>query len=122
MNKPTTVDEYITSAPSRSQDHLIQIRQLLIEIAPHATEAIKWGQPVLEQGRILYSFSAYKNHMNFMPTGQTLSQFKEEISMFKTGQDTIQFEYDKPLPVELIKKLAKHRLNAVLEEDAKWRY
>lgn len=120
--KPTTVDEYIAAAPPAAQEKLQEIRAILKEVAPKATEAIKWGQPVLEEKRILFAFSAFKTHLNFMPTGQTLDHFKEELKDYKTGKDTIQFPYDKPLPKALIKKIAKHRVKDVKENDAKWMY
>ena len=86
---------------------------------PGATEAIKWGSPVLEQERILFAYTAHKSHMNFMPTGSAMTPFKEELAAFRTGKDTIQFPYDKPLPKALIRRIAKHRVKQV-EEGAKW--
>lgn len=121
-SKSKTIEEYISQAPEQAHAHLLSIYHILKKIAPDATEAIKWSQPVFEQKRILFSFSAFKSHINFMPTGQTLSHFSDEIQDYKTGKDTIQFSYVKPLPVDLIEKLAKHRLHDVLDNDAKWMY
>ncbi|MBK9014024.1 MAG: DUF1801 domain-containing protein [Saprospiraceae bacterium] len=120
--KPTTVDQYIIAAPPDAQEKLLEIRSILKAVAPDAVEQIKWGQPVLEQQRILFSFSAFKSHLNFMPTGQSMSPFQAELAGYKTGKDTIQFPYDKPLPKALIQKIAAHRLKDVLENDAKWMY
>ena len=120
MAKPTTIDEYIAAAPEQAQEKLHELRALLREVAPNATEAIKWGQPVLEEKRILFSFSAYKDHLNFMPTRSGLVPFKEELGGYKTGRDTIQLPYDKPLPRELIRKIAERRRADVLEHGATW--
>jgi uncharacterized protein YdhG (YjbR/CyaY superfamily) len=120
--KPATVAQYIDSAPKEAQEKLRDIRAILKEAAPKATEAIKWGYPVLEEGRILFSFSAHKTHLNFMPTSQSMGPFKDELAGYKTGKDTIQFSYDKPLPKALIKKIARHRVKDVKENDAKWMY
>jgi uncharacterized protein YdhG (YjbR/CyaY superfamily) len=120
--KHSTVDEYILAASPQAQEKLLEIRAILKAVAPAATEQLKWGQPVMEQKRILFAFSAFKSHMNFMPTSQSMKPFMEELAAYKTGKDTIQFAYDKPLPKELIQKIAKHRLNDVLENDAKWMY
>ncbi len=120
--KPTTINEYILAAPPQAQEKLSEIRAILKSVAPDAVELIKWGQPVLEQKRILFSFSAFKSHMNFMPTGPAMEPFKSELTAYKTGKDTIQFSYDKPLPKDLIQKIAEHRLKDVLENDAKWMY
>lgn len=122
MHKPTTIAAYIEAAPAAAQEKLRELYALLKEAAPDAKEAIKWGSPVLEGKRILFAFSAHKTHLNFMPTGQTLTQFRDELQEYKTGQDTIQFPYDRPLPAALIRKLAAHRVRDVAENDAKWMY
>jgi uncharacterized protein YdhG (YjbR/CyaY superfamily) len=120
--RPTTVDEYVESAPEQARVHLREIRAILREVAPDATEGLKWGSPVLEEKRILFSYSAYKSHLNFMPTGPSLEPFRDELAGYRTGKDTIQFSYDEPLPVELIRKIAAHRARDVRENDARWMY
>lgn len=119
-NKPTTVEEYITAAPKEAQEKLHQLRLILKEIAPNAVEAIKWGSPIFEENRILFSFSAFKSHLNFMPTRKTLDLFRDELKDYITGKDTIQLPYNKPLPKALIKKIAAHRAKDVRENDARW--
>jgi uncharacterized protein YdhG (YjbR/CyaY superfamily) len=118
--KPTTIAQYIRAAPDVAQEKLKELYAILKGVAPKASEAIKWGQPVFEENRILFSFSAYKSHINFMPTRKTLDHFRNEVKDYKTGMDTIQFPYDKPLPKALIKKIATHRAKDVRENDAKW--
>lgn len=120
--KPASIDAYIAAAPPQAQPHLREIRALLKEVTPDAREAIKWGSPVFEQGRILFSFSAHKAHLNFMPTGPSIEPFREALEGFKTGKDTIQFPYDRPLPRSLIVKIATHRAKQVLEHGARWMY
>ena len=48
--------------------------------SPKADEAIKWGYPVFEEGRILFSYAAHKAHLNFFPTGPALEPFREELA------------------------------------------
>ncbi len=118
--KAKTIDEYIEKAPKEAQAKLREMRAILKEVVPNATEAVKWGSPVFEEKRILFAFAAYKTHLNFMPTGTSLEPFKDELKDFKTGEGTIQLPYDKPLPKELIKKIAAHRAKDVRENDARW--
>lgn len=118
--KPQNVDEYILAAPVHARERLNEIRSVLKRVAPRAAELIKWGVPVYEEKRILFSFSAHKSHLNFMPTRSALQPFLDELGDYKTGKDTIQFLYNKPLPVELIEKIALNRYRDVLENDAKW--
>jgi uncharacterized protein YdhG (YjbR/CyaY superfamily) len=121
-SKPTTVSEYIAAAPKGAQKHLREMRSLLKKVAPGACETIKWGSPVLEEKRILFSFAAYKSHLNFMPTGPAIRPFEKELTEYKTGKDTIQFPYDRPLPKALIRKIATYRAKQVRENDARWMY
>ncbi len=120
--KPTTVDEYIKAAPKEAQEALRQIRAILKRVAPNANETLKWGSPVFEEKRILFSYTAYKSHLNFMPTQPALEPFKKELADYKTGKDTIQFPYNKALPQALIRKIASFRARQVRESDARWMY
>ena len=118
--KPTTVEEYINDAPKEAQEKLRELRSILKKVVPKATEMLKWGSPVFEKKRILFAYTAFKSHLNFMPTKTTLDSFKEELAAYTTGKDTIQFPYDKPLPKALIQKIAAYRAKDVKENDARW--
>lgn len=118
--RPKTVTEYIKSAPKEAQQKLREMRAILKKVAPKATEGLKWGTPVFEEKRILFAYAAYKSHLNFMPTQASIIPFKEELKEYKTGKDTIQFPYDKPLPKLLIRKIAAYRAKDVRENDARW--
>lgn len=122
MVKPYNIDTYIQSFPEIAQEKLNEIREILKSVAPNATEELKWGKPVMIEKRILFSYSAYKNFISFMPTGPTLAHFKEELKDFKIGKDTVQFPYDQDLPKDLIQKIARQRYRDVMENDAKWMY
>jgi uncharacterized protein YdhG (YjbR/CyaY superfamily) len=118
--RPATVSEYIAAAPPQARAKLRELRALLKAVAPKAKETLKWGSPVFEEGRILFSFSAFKSHLNFMPTHSALTPFKKDLAEYTTGQDTIQFPYDRPLPKGLIRRIAAYRLKQVREQGALW--
>jgi uncharacterized protein YdhG (YjbR/CyaY superfamily) len=120
--KPATVIEYIEASPREAQEKLREIREILRKVAPDATETLKWGSPVFEEKRILFAYTAFKSHLNFMPTHSALQPFKDELAEYTTGKDTIQFPYNKPLPKLLIHKIAAFRLKEVKETDALWMY
>jgi uncharacterized protein YdhG (YjbR/CyaY superfamily) len=118
--KPRTVTQYIDAAPQPARERLREIRAILHEVAPGATETLKWGKPVFEMERILFSYAAFRSHLNFMPTRSTLEQFKAELAEYETGRDTVQFRYDEPLPKALIQRMAAHRVRQVVEEGSLW--
>ena len=118
--KPTTVTEYIAAAPREAQQKLREIRTILRQVAPNATEALKWGSPVFEERRILFAFAAFKSHLNFVPTPSAMKPFRKELAKYTTGKGSIQFPYDRPLPKTLIRKIAAFRVKELNERDAKW--
>lgn len=118
--KPATIAAYIDAAPDEAKPLLNELYTLLKSVAPKATEAIKWGSPVFEEGRILFAFSAHRKHANFIPTPASLAAFKEELAAFTVGRMAMQLPYDKPLPKALLRKIATHRVKDLRENDARW--
>lgn len=118
--KPKTVDEYIDLAPAACVKKLIELRTILKETVPNASEALKWGKPVFEEKRILFSYWGTKNHISFFPTQSSLLPFIEELKNFIVAKDSFKILNSQDLPKELIIKMVKHRYNDVMENDAKW--
>lgn len=119
-NKPTTVSQYIAAAPKEARAKLRELRSVLKKAAPKATEAMKWGNPIFEDGRILFAYAAYKGHINFMPTPAALKPFEKDLKEYKTGKGSFQLPYDKPIPKTLIRKIAVYRVKDVRDNDARW--
>lgn len=120
--KPSNIEEYINAAPENAQQKLKEIRNILKEVAPRASEELKWGHPAFVENRILFSYAAFKNHLNFVPTAPAMQLFLNELAAYTTNKDSIRFPYDKPLPTELIKRIAKYRISDLKQNDAKWKY
>jgi uncharacterized protein YdhG (YjbR/CyaY superfamily) len=120
--RPTTIAEYIRAAPREGQPHLRRLYALLKSVAPNAEETIKWGVPFFVEPRFLFSFSAHKAHLNFAPTEAALKAFRKELEEHKTTKNFLQIPYDESLPEELIRKLARYRLQDLRarRDDAFW--
>jgi uncharacterized protein YdhG (YjbR/CyaY superfamily) len=118
--KPTTIADYIDSAPKEAQKRLRELHAILKKAAPGSTEGIKWGSPVFEEKRILFAFAAFKSHLNYMPTPSAMKPFKKGLAKYKTGKGSIQFPYDEPLPKALIRNIAALRVKELREKDVKW--
>jgi uncharacterized protein YdhG (YjbR/CyaY superfamily) len=118
--RPATIAEYIQAAPRESQPHLRRLHAILKSVAPHAEEAIKWGVPFFVEPRFLFSFSAHKAHCNFAPTPAALEAFRKELEAHKTTRNFLQLPHDKPLPEELIRRIAEYRLRNMGEGDGFW--
>jgi uncharacterized protein YdhG (YjbR/CyaY superfamily) len=107
----TTVDNYIKSFPENVQVLLNQVRATIKENAPEAEESIAYMMPAYKIfGKPLVYFAAFKNHIGFYatPTGHT--QFEKELSTYKQGKGSVQFPLDKPIPLTLIARIVKFRV------------
>ncbi|MCV9931045.1 DUF1801 domain-containing protein [Flavobacterium sp. LS1R47] len=118
-SKPKNIDEYITNFPSEIQEILEQVRQTIKKAAPDAKEKLSYAIPTFTLNRNLVHFAAFKNHIGFyaMPSGN--KAFQEELSAYKSGKGSIQFPLDKPIPLNLITKIVKFRVEENLEKIKK---
>jgi len=108
------IDAYHAAFPLPVRKRLAQLRQAIRQAAPQATETISYGMPSFRQNKVLVYYAANKAHIGFYPTPGPIVLFKKELTPYQTSTGAIQFPFDKPLPLPLIKKLVKFRV----EEDA----
>lgn len=107
----TTADEYIASFPKEVQQLMEQVRATIKQAAPEAQESISYGMPAYKtNGKSLVYFAAFKNHIGFYATPTGHSEFAEELSKYKQGKGSVQFPLNKPIPLELISRIVKFRV------------
>jgi uncharacterized protein YdhG (YjbR/CyaY superfamily) len=110
MDKPTSIDQYISGFPKDKQVLLEQIRTAIKNSAPFAEETISYGMPAFKSNSVSVWFAAYKNHIGLYPM-YGMEKFRDEMEIYKGKgtKDTLQFPFDKPLPLELIARLVKYK-------------
>lgn len=117
MRKFQTVDEYLSALPDHARDAATSLRQAIRQAAPQAEEGISYNIPAFKWNGILVWYAAFKNHVGFYPRASAIEAFKSELAPFKTSKGAIQFPIDRPIPINLIKKIVKFRI----EENARTR-
>lgn len=124
MNAPKgkfkSVDDYINSFPDATRTVLETLRETIREAVPEATEAIKYGMPTFVlYGNLVY-FAAWKKHISVYPITSAMEESLVELAEhYTSGKGTIQFPLDKPLPLELIRKIVAFRVAEHRESEAK---
>jgi uncharacterized protein YdhG (YjbR/CyaY superfamily) len=110
-----TVNEYIAGFPENIQTILEQVRTVIKQAAPAATESISWEMPTYKlNGKPVVYFAGHKKHVGFYPTPSGIEAFKDELSEYgQIGKGSVRFSYDKPLPLDLIKRMVKYRATEV---------
>ena len=103
-----SVDEYIAAAPEEARAKLVQLRNIVKAVAPEAQEGISYGMPYYKYHRALVGFAAYKNHIGLY--GALTEEQRDDFRNYETAKGSIRFPLDRPLPITLIKKLLKERV------------
>lgn len=115
----TSIDEYIASFPEAIQERLRDLRATIKAAAPDAIEKISYQMPTFFLNGNLVYFGVSKNHIGFYPTPAAIEAFKDELSVYKGAKGSVQLPFDQPLPLELISRIVKFRVEANLKKAAK---
>ena len=106
-----TVDEYLAGVAEPARGMLMKIRAAIRLATPReATEVISYGMPAFKHKKVLVWYAAFKNHCSFFPTAEVMDEFKEELKGYTVSKGTVQIPLDKAVPVALIKKMVKLRV------------
>jgi uncharacterized protein YdhG (YjbR/CyaY superfamily) len=106
--KPTvgSVDEYRAQLPPAAREALDQLRAIITELAPDASETISYGIPAYDLGgRHLVFIAGRARHVSLYPPPHDLAAFEQELHAYKTGKGSVQFPLNRPLPVDLVRRL-----------------
>ncbi len=119
-SKPGSIDEYIERFPEHTRALLEEMRVLIDETVPDATETISYRMPTFDlHGRHLVHFAGYDRHIGFYPIPTGMEAFKEELGAYKTGKGSVQFPLDQPLPRDLIRRIVAFRADENRRQAAK---
>jgi len=116
---PATIDEYIADFSPEVRVMLERLRLAIRTAAPDVTEKISYQMPTFYFKGNLVHFAAYKHHVGFYPAPSGISAFQQELSAYKTSKGAVQFPLDKPLPLELVKKIVEFRVTENSKKLAK---
>lgn len=110
---PTDIDEYENGFPKEVRALLEKMRQTIAKAAPKAQETISYSVPAfILGGKKLVWFAAFKSHVGFYPGAAAIAAFKKELSPYKTAKGSAQFPFKDPLPLDLVSRIVKFRVNA----------
>jgi uncharacterized protein YdhG (YjbR/CyaY superfamily) len=109
--KLADVDDYISRYPEDTQRILIRIRKIILKEAPTAVESMAYQMPAYKLGgKPLVYFAGFKNHIGLYATPTAHYEFKDELSGYKQGKGSVQFQLNQPIPFDLIRKMVKFKV------------
>ena len=112
-----TVDEYFASIPEPGRSTLEALRRIVRDAAPNADERLSYGVCGYRLHGTLVYIGAAKKHVALYAVGADLmTHYAAELAPYLSGDSTIRFPLDAPLPEALVTKLVMGR---VAENEAK---
>ncbi len=101
------MDEFIAQFPEEIRERLERVRWAIRKQAPKAEEAISYGMAAFKWNGNLIFFSAFKDHIGIYPRPKSL---EKELAKYDGGKGTVQFPHSRPIPIALIRKIVKLRM------------
>ena len=112
---PASIDDYIAGCAPAVQPMLQQIRATIAAAAPGASEKISYGIPTIHLHGNLVHFAAFANHVGLYPGASGIAAFAAELQGYRTSKGTVQLPLDAPLPLDLIARIVRHRVEENLK-------
>lgn len=105
--------------PPDVQKILVQLREIIHELAPGAEEAIRYGIPTFILNGNLVHFAAFEHHIGFYPTPSAIHAFQGELAPYTHAKGSVQFPLDKPIPYDLVRRMVRFRVEESLDAGKK---
>ena len=108
-----TIDEYHQVFTGETLNRMQSIRELVHQVAPEVEEVISYQIPAFKLGdkyHLIY-YCAFAKHLTISSpwSAAMLKEFEVELEDYKVSKSAIQLPLDKPLPLDLIKRILKFR-------------
>ena len=116
---PKNFDDYVDRFPKEVQQFLQKMRLTIKKAAPQAKETISYGIPAFTLNGMMVWFAAFTTHIGFYPRASAIAAFKKELSGYKGAKGSVQFPFDKPLPLALVTRIVKFRVKQNLSKSKK---
>lgn len=103
-----TIDEYHAFFPKEIQEKLAVFRSTIKQVIPQAKEVISYNIPAFKINGIVVYYAAFRKHISLYPVPGG-KEWEKDFEPYRTsGKGTIQFSFDKSIPVDLVRKIVRH--------------
>jgi uncharacterized protein YdhG (YjbR/CyaY superfamily) len=105
------VAHYLDGVPESARSTFDKLRAAVRSSVPRdATEIISYQILAFKKDEVLVWFAAFSKHCSLFPSAAVIKAFKDELKGYTTSKGTIRFRTDQPLPITLIKKIVRARV------------
>ena len=112
------IDAYLSVLSEDDGRALRDLRRLLHELIPGASECISYRVPAMRlgDGPVVAGFAAFRRHLNYLPfSGGILAALSPQLKGRSHTKSALHFTAAQPLPPDLIELLVARRLDEITE-------
>jgi uncharacterized protein YdhG (YjbR/CyaY superfamily) len=115
-----SVNEYFSMQPAGTQVALERVRGAIGRAVRDAEECISYQIPAFKvDGQILLYFAGWKEHYSVYPASDAMmAAFPGELERYRASKGTLRFQLSEPVPVKLIRRVAKFRAEELAARKA----
>lgn len=97
------------------------LRKAIRRLLPTADEGLSYGMPCFKvDGKGVAGFAAFQGHCTYFPmSGSVIGTLKKDLAAYRVSKGAVQFAVDKPLPLSVLRKLTKARLDELSAPPAR---
>jgi uncharacterized protein YdhG (YjbR/CyaY superfamily) len=112
------VTAFVDAAPEPARSRLRVLAEAVRAEAPDAVERIAYGLATWHQGENLIHLGAFTRHVGIYPGAVAIVAFADELKGYRTSKGAIQVPHDGPLPVDLIRRITRWRVEQAATKAA----
>ena len=113
-----SVEEYVASFPEDVREVLEQVRRRVLRVVPDAGEKISYQMPTITSGgKPVVHFAGWKSHLSLYPAPEGDEDLAADLAPYSAGKGTLKFPLDRPIPYELIERVARAALRGALRSE-----
>ena len=102
-----SVDAYAASLPADVRPKFESVRRAILRAVPGSEESISYHIAAFKlHGRYYASLAGWKRHLSIYPIPDADADLDRELAGYKSGKGTLQFPLGKPIPLDLVGKVA----------------
>jgi uncharacterized protein YdhG (YjbR/CyaY superfamily) len=118
------VEAYLDEVAEPHRSSLRTLRTTIRSVLPTADERLKYGMPAFVlNGKAVAGYAAFKNHCSYFPmSGSVLETAGDAVSSYELSKGGLRFAPQKPLPVGLVRRLVRLRLDEISAVENGVRY
>ncbi|MGD9956861.1 MAG: iron chaperone [Candidatus Nanopelagicales bacterium] len=103
-----TVDEYIAAQPEPVRAALLDIRGIVHDVLPAATERISYGMPTFDvDGHAVVHVAAWAKHLSIYPTPSSPPELAAELAPYSSGRGTTKLMLKDGIDLALVRRIVE---------------